>query len=289
MQTQSYQMAADTLHNEAKLYENSYITSKNGMYFARMQDDGNFVIYNGTNFQSQNAVWASNTGGKGSAPFHLAMQNDGNLVVYDRYNKPTWASDTWGKGQAPYKLVMQDDRNLVVYDRFNTATWSSNTYDNNYKNQQNQSYGNYNQNQGYNQNQSYGNYNQNQNYNYVQINDTLHNEATLHQGSYITSKNQMYHARMQDDGNFVCYNGLNFQSNYSFWASNTGGVGQAPFKLVMQNDANLCVYDRTGKATWCSQSWGKGQAPYKLVMQDDRNLVIYDRNNTAIWASNTYF
>jgi len=169
--------------------------------------------------------------------------------------KPTWASNTNGKGTAPYKLVMQDDRNLCVYDRYNNCTWASNTY------QQQQSWN--------------------------QVRDTLNSENKLDQNATITSKNGYYHARMQDDGNFVIYNGTNFQSQNAVWASNTGGVSTGPFHLSMQNDGNLVIYDRNSKPTWASNTWNKGSAPYRLVMQDDRNLVVYDRNNTATWASNS--
>ena len=177
------------------------------------------------------------------------MQNDGNLVIYDRYQQPTWASNTYMKGTGPYKLVMQNDRNLVIYDCYGTAIWASNTYETNL--------------------------------------DTLENDQVLNQNSVLISKNQNFCARMQEDGNFVCYHGMNFQSQNAFWASNTGGIGLGPFRLVCQNDGNLVLYDRQGNATWSSNTWKQGTGPYRLVMQDDRNLVLYDRFNQPTWASGT--
>ena len=61
----------------------------------------------------------------------------------------------------------------------------------------------------------------------------------------------------------------------------------APFKLIPQEDGNLCLYDSAGKCTWSSNTWKQGTGPYRLVMQDDRNLVLYDRFNHATWASAT--
>jgi len=170
-QFQSFQTNTplDTLHNDTILDQNKYIVSKNGKYYARMQDDGNFVCYTGTNFNSNFAFWASNSYGKGTGPYHLAMQKDGNLVVYDRNRQPTWASDTWNKGTAPFKLVMQDDRNLCIYDRNNTATWASNTYDNNYNQSQSQSTS---------QNMSYPTFNTNQQTNFSQQSNFNQNQQS---------------------------------------------------------------------------------------------------------------
>jgi hypothetical protein len=41
-------------------------------------------------------------------------------------------------------------------------------------------------------------------------------------------------------------------------------------------------------ANWSSNSKGKGTPPYKLTMQDDGNLVVYDSTNTPTWATGTY-
>ncbi len=55
------------------------------------------------------------------------------------------------------------------------------------------------------------------------------------------------------------------------------------FKLVLQNDGNLVLYDR-GRALWSSGTNGKNAR--KLVMQSDGNLVLYGPNG-PVWATNT--
>jgi hypothetical protein len=240
--------ALDTLDNEKVLDQNALLISNNHRFYARMQDDGNFVCYNGTDFQGRNAFFATQTGGVGQGPFKLVVQNDGNMCLYDRNNTATWSSNTWNQGQAPYHLTMQDDRNLVLYDRNAKPIWASNTYQ-------------------------------------ATSLDSLEDEHVLHQNGYLMSKGGAYYARVQDDGNFVIYTSNSFTSQNACWASQTGGKGKGPFKLVNQNDGNLCLYDSAGTCTWSSNTWKKGTAPYKLVMQDDRNLVLYDRNNGPIWAS----
>lgn len=86
------------------------------------QPDGNMVIYDSYN----NAVWASETQGQGSAPFKSVMQDDGNFVLYDSSNQATWASNT-STTNNPLTLIMQNDCNLVVYDKNNNALWTSGT------------------------------------------------------------------------------------------------------------------------------------------------------------------
>lgn len=104
------------------------LSSKNGGYRVAMQVDGNLVIYDMTD----KAIWATNTSGKGTAPYTLKMQPNGNLVVKGSGTTALWASGTAGKGTGPYRLVMQDDRNLVVYDSTDTALWNSGTTLRNY-------------------------------------------------------------------------------------------------------------------------------------------------------------
>ncbi len=95
---------------------------ENGILSLVFQADGNLVLYDITG-TSQQAVWASNTNGKGGT--RLAFQTDGNLVIYNRANKPVWASGTAGRGVA--RLTLQKDGNLVIYDGANQAKWASGT------------------------------------------------------------------------------------------------------------------------------------------------------------------
>jgi hypothetical protein len=46
------------------------------------------------------------------------------------------------------------------------------------------------------------------------------------------------------------------------------------------SDGNLVIYGKT-KAVWSTGTSGRGTAPYKLVMQGDGNLVIYDKNGSV--------
>jgi hypothetical protein len=101
------------------------LVSPNGYIEARVQTDGNFVVYEG-----ETPLWASNTYGQGTGPYALRMQTNGNLVLYDSNEIAMWSTDTQGLGSGPYTLVMQDDRNLVIYCNYDVLgqyapIWSS--------------------------------------------------------------------------------------------------------------------------------------------------------------------
>lgn len=60
--------------------------------------------------------------------------------------------------------------------------------------------------------------------------------------------------------------------------------------LVLQNEGNLmvCEIARQNFRYWQSNTTNAGTKPYRLMMQKDRNLVLYDSKGHAVWASNTY-
>ena len=121
---QNVSIKTDILQNEQSL------VSTNLLYSARLQKDGNFVVYSAAAFNGQAkdiALWASGTNGKGAGPYRVVMQDDGNLVLYDSNNAAPWATGTNGKGVAPFRAVMQDDGNLVVYDSQNKVLWATGT------------------------------------------------------------------------------------------------------------------------------------------------------------------
>jgi len=111
-------------HNQLRmnrtLHAGHELRSPNGKYSARMQTDGNFVIYNEHNV----SLWVSHTNGKGQG-IHLVNQSDGNVVLYDRDDRSLWVTGTNGKGHNQV-LTMQDDGNLVLYHG-STPTWASGT------------------------------------------------------------------------------------------------------------------------------------------------------------------
>ena len=79
-----YSTNADKLVAGAQLNENEALVSTNGWFTAKMQPDGNFVIYKKPGGSTDHAIWATNTNiGTNTNGYSLRMQADGNLVIYN--------------------------------------------------------------------------------------------------------------------------------------------------------------------------------------------------------------
>ena len=85
---------------------------------------------------------------------------------------------------------------------------------------------------------------------------------------------------MQADGNLVLFNG-----NAVKWSTATHGKGYQPYRLIMQHDNNLAIYDRFNKVLWHSHTHGKGTTGARAVLQNDGNFVIYDGHRQALWSA----
>ena len=119
--TTTDRLVSGTGSTNGYLQQNQKLVSKSKAYELDMQSDGNLVIYTA----NRQAIWATGTNGKGTAPYELSIQADGNLVVF---GSTTTLWSTGAKtGTAPFTLVMQDDGNLVVYDSLSKAVWASGT------------------------------------------------------------------------------------------------------------------------------------------------------------------
>ncbi len=68
----------------ASLTEGNALVSTNGWFIAKVQADGNFVIYKKPGGSSDHAIWSSGTNiGTNANGYTLRMQADGNLVLYN--------------------------------------------------------------------------------------------------------------------------------------------------------------------------------------------------------------
>lgn len=104
----------------SKLLINQAWCNSTGRTILRLQEDRNLVLY-----KDGNPVWqAANAWGHGDV---AKVQDDGNFVLYDEGGNPIWASNTSGNPGA--YLAIQDDGNLVVYTKDGTPLWATNTGD----------------------------------------------------------------------------------------------------------------------------------------------------------------
>ena len=120
----------------------------------------------------------------------------------------------------------------------------------------------------------------------VEIGDTLFADNTLYTGHSLNASTDCY-ATLKPDGNFVLIHTLN-GTKIEKWSSKTNtSTAPKPFKLTMQTDGNLVLYDVNGHAVWASDTQNSGEAPRRLVMQLDGNLAIKDKNCKTTWCTGT--
>jgi YD repeat-containing protein len=96
------------------------LVSPDGNYTLVMQGDGNLVLHDLRN-GSRVTRWASNTRNSGSD--RAVMQQDGNLVVYAG-SQPTWASNTWVNNAGAH-LQVQNDGQAVITSLSGAVRWTS--------------------------------------------------------------------------------------------------------------------------------------------------------------------
>lgn len=110
--------------------------------------------------------------------------------------------------------------------------------------------------------------------------DTLTAGQSLVRGSSqstLVSSSGQFKLDLQQDGNLVVYD----SNNKPLWASNTAGTdGQT---ATMQADGNFVLYRVNGQPLWASNTAGNPNS--WIIMQNDGNLVVYKPAPT--WATNT--
>ncbi len=67
---------------------------------------------------------------------------------------------------------------------------------------------------------------------------------------------------------------------------NSGSTNH-PFRLSMQDDYNLVIYDSTWASIWSSQTWIQPPEYCYLQMRNDGNLVMSKSDGSIIWQTNT--
>lgn len=105
----------------------------------------------------------------------------------------------------------------------------------------------------------------------------------------ITSPNGKYALVLRESG---CLVGLTAGEEGNFWTQFPTSPGPGPYRLAMQANGNLVVYDATDSPVWAAWEHRLNEpGRYELVMQDDRNIVVqhpYVPGRVAIiWESGT--
>ena len=128
---------------------------------------------------------------------------------------------------------------------------------------------------------------------YELINDTgstIRSKSTLPyldsllSGQELRSRNGRFRLCMQDDGNLVLYSGT-----HPIWSSRTHIKGQPPYRLVIQEDNQLCILDNFGEVTWASDTPNEGAPGARAKLGNNGNFILYDGNGktSPLWCTGT--
>lgn len=110
---------ADRMTNGETLVPTQFLISPSAGATLLMQQDGNLVVYCGSN-----PKWGSGT--TAGRSMYFQVQSDGNMVLYDVDFLPIWASNTGGNPGAI--LTLLNSGNLILKDSTGVTTlWQSST------------------------------------------------------------------------------------------------------------------------------------------------------------------
>ncbi len=107
----------------------------------------------------------------------------------------------------------------------------------------------------------------------------LNPNESLQKNKPLYSEDEHYKLLLQDDGNLVLYTKV----GKAPWSSHTNG--HAVESCIMQGDGNLVIYGYDRSVLWASQTDGHPGA--YLEVQNDGNVVIYN-HGSVLWSTDTY-
>lgn len=106
----------------------------------------------------------------------------------------------------------------------------------------------------------------------------------IYRGGSIKSPNGRFRTVLEDSsGNLVLYSmtggGLS-SGSFVLWSTNSSA-----FRLVMQNDGDLVLYDEIETPLWSSKTDYDGDGGEYAICQDDGNFAVYATNDTLLWST----
>jgi len=97
-------------------------------------------------------------------------------------------------------------------------------------------------------------------------------------GKEMYSQNCQYKLSVQADGNLVIYD----TNNRARW--NTRTQSQGTNTLMLHEQGNVVLYNAQNHAMWSSNTWvGQNKGPFKLTMENTGKLVLTDGSGKELW------
>lgn len=121
----------DRINTEQRYYAETTWQSENGLYLFVFQNDRNLCLYRDN--RDTQALWASDTWAQeGAQGCYVIMQQDGNFVMYDGGDNAIWATSSNFDAGTPF-IAVQNDGNTCMYDdnqggRDGHCYWATNTW-----------------------------------------------------------------------------------------------------------------------------------------------------------------
>ena len=245
-------------------------TSVNRLYKAVVLPEGNVAVIDNKNtvkWKSKDTVVPAD---KRVGPYTLKLKDNGDLVLVDSTDKIVWNTFTLGKGKGPNKLFMEDDGNLVLRDSTLRALWSS-FGDPDYSDtcvvgvcsnpivSPDKSIRAVMKDDG----------------NFV----VTDGKTTLWRPMVTTTSNVIGGYNPLTGGK------VTLGPDGPTYVTTTTLAAFAGGTLNLQDNGDLVIKNAAGTSVWSTGTSNKGVKPYKLVMQDDGNLVLYDSKDIPWWAS----
>eukprot|EP00742_Colponemidia_sp_Colp-10_P002639 GILJ01002821.1.p1 GENE.GILJ01002821.1~~GILJ01002821.1.p1 ORF type:complete len:584 (+),score=75.13 GILJ01002821.1:43-1752(+) len=261
-------------------------TSLRGDYELVLQDDGLLCI---RDVSSRLPVWSNGVTADMLAAqtaltvgsylrsqnnkFTLLLEQDGRLAVWEGLNRPIWISSMLALNGSGFVLFLSNDGNATLHNNESTILWSSDSG-------------------GYPKTAAYAMVMQNDG-NLVIVNtqtgqpiwasnvlpymlptnNALVNNQSLH------SANGNFTLTLYSDGNLILR-----KRSASLWMTNSTGRGNAPYRLSLENDGILHIFEANGQSIWQSNNTALA-ARYDLVLHNDGTLAVWNRfKNEIVWG-----
>jgi hypothetical protein len=245
LQDETKPKAGDRLKIGEILKTNGTLTSPNGRFIFRNQEDGNFVLYD-KNFENR-VVWASKTDIAEEDEREIRwiiIQPDGNAVMTNSGDKSVkWSSKTGGRGNQTSVFILQDDGNAVIISD-EKQIWQTDT-------RQRSS---------------------------AEEKMPLKAGERLKPYDTMTSADGRFRLIMQGDCNLVLYD--TEDNNRALWSSNSATNYYTKFSFLVSNDGNLLVWDEKNGRIWATDTAGKGDQTAVLQIRSNGTLLFSCKNVT---------
>lgn len=115
----------------------------------------------------------------------------------------------------------------------------------------------------------------------------LKSESVLNEAQIIKSENGKYFLTLEYNGNVVVYKGRPFALQNALWSTNTNKAHNPhPYKLQLNPEGNLVLFDAKSKKIWSSNTaQNNGAKDFRLLIENDGILMIKDANDEIIWQT----